>query len=418
MKFRHHLLAVALLGFTSGAFALEIEIRYDHDPNGFFANNPAAKTALRAAADFYEPLIHDSLTALDANTTPAGYSWTARIENPTTGATGYLIPGVVVPANTIVIFASGRALGGAAGRGGPGAQNISGDQNWANLVRYRGQAGANPSNGTVTDFGPWGGFVAFDTGMTWNFSLTDPAAPGQPFLSAALHEIGHVLGIGSTTPSWTNKVSGSNFTGAYAKQVYGGNVPLDTASPGHWRNDNEANDEPGVPSKAFGSFGTPHGSTQVGLMDPDLSSGNAFHLVVTDLDLAALRDIGWQIDPPPKLTVPNLKPSATPFVFSWPSTSGFTYRLQRSSELAPNSWTDLSTQAGNGLTQQFSSSTAGFTKIFYRLTTDVPAAGAWFVEPHLLQQPSAGNHSREVMFFEDAPVAVEGCGCGAHGLHQ
>lgn len=408
MNLRHHLSVVALLALSSSAFALKIEIRYDQDPNGFFANNPQAKTALRAAADFYEPLIHDSLLPIDPGTT--GNSWTATIQHPSTGASGYVLPAFVVPANTIIIFASGRALGTAAGKGGPGGQGTStanGDPNWTPTVRFRGQAGAALT--PATDFGRWGGYVVFNTATTWNFSLTNPTGSGVPFLSAALHEIGHVLGLGSsiTTPSWSNKIVNGHFTGTYAVQAYGGNVPLDNTD--HWL-DNNVDDEPGVLSKAYGSFATPHGTVQNGLMDPKLPSGGSFYPVMTDVDLAALRDIGWEVDPPLKLTVPTIKPSANPYLFSWPSSTGYTYRLQRSSNLAAESWTDLSTQPGNGLNQQFSTTVpAGLQKVFYRLTTVPPAAAA--MAPVGLVSPAPPAPVVDVI---DPEGGVEGCSCGAH----
>ncbi|MEK7949312.1 matrixin family metalloprotease [Luteolibacter soli] len=397
MKFRHHLPAVALLALTGSASAIKIEIRYDYDTNGFFTANPQAKTVLRAAADFYEPLIKDSLGTI--NPAASGYTWSGKIEHPGTGTASFVVPGFVVPADTIVIFAGGRALGGAAGKGGYGGVSISGDSDWITLVRCRGQTGAIAS--PATDFGPWGGYVSFDTGMSWNFSMTNPTASGVPFLSVALHELGHALGIG-TCPSWTAKVSGSNFTGARAVQVYGGNVPLDTLSPGHWKDDK--NGDPGVPSKAYGSFGSPHGLVQVGLMDPVVPSGSTNNLVVTDIDLAALRDVGWQLDPPLNLTSPKPRPTGSPLVFSWPSTTGFTYRLQRSPSLAAGSWTDLSTQAGNGSTQQFSSAASGLPKAFYRLTTEPAAAPA----------PLAAPVTFGPLSTETPPGGVEGCMCGAH----
>jgi hypothetical protein len=412
MKLRHHLPAMALLGFTSSAFALKIEIRYDQDPNGFFAANPAAKTALRAAADFYEPLIHDSLLAINPGTT--GNGWTATIENPSTGASGYVLPAFVVPADAIIIFANGRALGNAAGRGSPGGQGtqtVNGDANWPPTVRFRGQAGAELA--VPTDFGRWGGYVTFNTSITWNFSLTDPTADGVPFLSAALHEIGHVLGIGAsvTTPSWGNKVVNGHFTGTHAVQVYGGNIPLNNTD--HWRDDNEDEDEPGVLSKAYGAFGTPHGAPQNGLMDPRLPSAGNFYAVVTELDLAALRDIGWEVDPPLLLTAPMIRPSASPYLFSWPSTTGYTYRLQRSTALAPDTWTDLSTQPGNGLTLQFSTTVpAGLTKAFYRLTTEPPAAAAMAAAKFATPTPQIP------VDVVDPEGGVEGCGCSSHGHHQ
>ncbi len=399
MKFRHFLPAMALLGLTGSASAIKIEIRYDYDTNGFF-DNPQAKAALEAVADFYEPLLHDSLAEINAASWP-GYSWEARITHPGNGTTNFAIPNLVVPADTIIIFAGARAIS-SAGVGGYGGWSASGNQAWFDLIKARGEAGALAA--TPTDFGPWGGQICFDTGRTWNFSMTDPSASGSKFIPVALHEVGHALGLG-TAPSWTAKISSGTFTGALAVQVYGGNVPL--SGTGHWR-DNSCGGTDGylesdtnkILSKAYGAFGAPHGFAQIALMDPVVCTNGVFQKVMTDLDLAALRDIGWELEPPAELDVPNLNPAASPFAFSWPSTSGFTYRLERSSSLASGTWSTLSTQAGNGSIQQFSTSASG-SKAFYRLAVEAPAAGALMFMPLSTPAPA-----------QSPPVEATGCGCG------
>jgi hypothetical protein len=394
---------LALLGLSGAASAIQIEIRYDYDTAGFF-NNPDARAAMEAVADFYEPLIHDSLAAIDVAAWP-GYSWQATFTHPGNGTTNFAVPNLVVPANTIIVFAGARTIS-SAGLGGFGGWGASGNQAWFDLIQARGEAGALAT--PKTDFGPWGGAITFDPNRTWNFSLVDPSLPGTPFLPIALHELGHVLGLG-TAPSWTAKISSGTFTGARAVQAYGGNVPLQSGG-GHWR-DNTcggtdgylAGDANKVLSKAYGSFASPHGYAQVALMDPSVCTNGSYQKVMTDLDLAALRDIGWELEPPAVLNAPNLDPVASPFVFSWPSTSGFTYELQRSPSLAGDSWTPLSTQAGNGDLQQFSTPAPGLPAAFYRLTVDAPVAAApLFMTP----ATPAPSHA--------SPVEATGCGCGSH----
>ena len=291
------------------------------------------------------------------------------------------------------------------GVGGPGGYTASGNtQAWFDTLAARGQAGALAT--PKTDFGPWGGVITFNTTLTWNFSLVDPSEGGVPFVPIALHEIGHALGLG-TAGSWSAKIVNSTFTGARASQVYGGAVPL--ANSGHWRNNTcggtdgyLASDTNKILSKAYGSFAAPHGYAQIALMDPEACTNGAYHKVMTDLDLAALRDIGWELEPPGNLTVPSLKPTASPFVFSWPSSTGFTYLLQRSPSLAGGTWTTLSTQVGNGSTQQFSTPAPALTKAFYRLNVTSPAPAAPLLAAPSTPAPSSAD-----------PVEVTGCGCGA-----
>ena len=148
-------------------------------------------------------------------------------------------------------------------------------------MQARGQAGALAT--PATDFGPWGGSVTFDTTANWSFAGTGgtPGAGQYDFLTVALHELGHVLGIG-TSSSWFTDVNVSNntFTGPQAEASYGGPVPLDAGagdgSPdGHWAD------------------GTLSGG-QVTVMNPVIPAGA--RRLFTALDWAGLEDIGWNTD--------------------------------------------------------------------------------------------------------------------------
>ncbi|MFD0895595.1 hypothetical protein KBB96_19315 [Luteolibacter ambystomatis] len=389
-----------LLGAALPSHALEIKLDYTYDTNGFF-NQPGAKAALRAAADFYQTVLHDNLSRIDKSEWPAGNSWTAVIVHPGTGVQTN-IPNLVVPADTIIVYAGGRPLGGAAGYGGPGGYSLSGSSGWANLVNSRGQAGALAS--PKTDFGPWGGMITFDNTLDWNFSTTTNDEDLSPFISIALHELGHLLGIG-TAPSWQAKVSGGVFTGTNSTATYGSNVPLESGGY-HWRDDATCEYPDGydptnpdnILSKAYGSFGAPHGFAQIALMDPGLCSVGQYHKAMTDLDLAALKDIGWQMAPPLKWIAANVKPKTGPVNFTWATTSTFTYRLERSTTLAAGGWTTLVTRTGNGTIQNYTDATPPTGKAFYRLNTN-PA-----VPPAMLTPVAAGPAPTEV-----APQEVDSC---------
>ena len=108
-------------------------------------------------------------------------------------------------------------MGGALGIGGPGGYSISGSQAFIDNVVARGQSGALAA--IPTDFGPWGGSISFDNSSTsWYFDSdvnTVESFTGFDFFSVAVHELGHLLGAG-TSDSGTRYLSGSTFVGPNA----------------------------------------------------------------------------------------------------------------------------------------------------------------------------------------------------------
>ncbi len=198
-----------------------------------------------------------------------------------------LLLDLFVPEDTMVIFVGGRSLPisselGIAEAGGVGVQ---GSTEWEELVRYRGRGGA-----PLRETGPWGGSIAFasDPNTLWQFHTNHEAqtvlSPDAfDFFSTALHELGHLLGLGAAA-SWFHQMK-DDFQGATAGAVFGGPVPV---GPGgnHWRQD-VISYQPGTE--------VPQLPAMNGLLPP----GERRSLTI--LDLAALRDIGWDlrlVDPP------------------------------------------------------------------------------------------------------------------------
>ena len=99
------------------------------------------------------------------------------------------------------------------------------------------------------------------------------------FFTVALHEMAHVLGLG-TSASWQTHVDAalSVFRGPASRLEHddGGDVPLDSNTLAHWR---EGTLESGRPV----------------LMDPILPLGTRMWYP-TELDWAGLADVGWNID--------------------------------------------------------------------------------------------------------------------------
>jgi len=367
--------------------AIEIELDYSFDTLGFF-NQPGSREAMRAAADFYERIITDSFLDI----TPGGSNnWSLNFNNPATGLPVSL-SNQVIPADTIRVYAGGRPLtnsNGEAGYGGRGIPNATAA--WIDRVTSRGQPGGGtmptPLNSSPSDFTPWGGFVSFNTNNTWNFSQTTPSTNGSTdFIPTALHELAHVLGLGPQSSPWTTRISNSQFIGSQAVAQFGAPVPLSPAQD-HWRDDGtcvanevtggfDPNNPNNVVSQTLPIFGTPGGRDQIVLLDPITCLFGPNLKVLTMVDIAALDDIGWDIDysvisPVPRVTI-TANANGT-FSLTWPSISGTIYRVQENADLT--TWRNLGAPlTGNGATLSFIASSPPPSRNFYRLSISPPAA--------------------------------------------
>jgi hypothetical protein len=249
--------------------SVTIQFDYSHDVNGFF-NDPARRTLLEQAGQTISSQLGDTLTAIS----PSGSNtWSAQFDDPGTGSR-ISINNLNVPANTLILFVGGHPLtnGNEVGLGEFGGFQASGTTAWLDTVAARGQNGALSS--PPTDFGPWGGAVAFDTHTNWYFGSDTSGLNSSEtdFLTVALHELGHVFGFG-TAASFAAKVSGGQFTGANSVSEYGAKVPLDSVA-GHWAQ--------GVTDRG-----------QETVMEPILPDGTRRSF--TPLDFAGLADVGWQV---------------------------------------------------------------------------------------------------------------------------
>ncbi len=264
----------SIVAINGGATTGSIKIRFDYSldeedkSKSFFSSS--RKTLLEAAAKMVTSRMTDNLTAIQ----PSGINtWTAQTRHPQTNKL-MDFPNLKIAANEIVVYVGARELDdNIIGEGGYGGFKRIENGNWRNTVAGRGQAGALAT--PKTDFGPWGGTLAFDTTTNWFFGLDQSALePGQQdFVTVAAHELMHLLGFG-TAESWTNLKSGATFTGPKSRAAYdaGGNVPLSVEGK-HWR---ETVTDAGRPT----------------IMRPVIDSGE--RRTLTGLDLAGLDDIGWE----------------------------------------------------------------------------------------------------------------------------
>ncbi|WP_406700320.1 Calx-beta domain-containing protein [Singulisphaera sp. Ch08] len=231
---------------------------------------------MEAAANSVASVLNDNLLAIQAS---GSNTWMAHFPNPSNGQLT-TIDNMVVPANTIVIFVGGRSLPGEseAGEGSTGGFGAQGSQAWLDLISARGQTGALAAN--PTDFGPWGGSISFDNSgdTSWFYGQdTNGLARNQTdFRTVAEHEVGHVLGVG-TSPSWSTYVSAGTFVGPTSMANRGGQAVLLDTNAQHWA--------PGTKSDGVDA-----------LMTPTVQSG--LRRTFTSLDYAVLKDLGWSVQPP------------------------------------------------------------------------------------------------------------------------
>ncbi|WP_018228282.1 PEP-CTERM sorting domain-containing protein [Methyloversatilis universalis] len=273
--------AVAALGCILCAApvqAVDIVFDYRYDSAGFFT------TERRAVLDGVARLFSDNLTdSLSAIQPGPDELFVARIYNPLDPLnSSIVVDNLTVPADQIRIFVGAYDFGGQTlGVGGPGFHSLGGSQAFVNQVESRGQPGAlfNPA----TDFAPWGGTITFGSQISWyaDSDLSTVESFGGQFdlYTVAVHETAHVLGIG-TADSWFAQVVGDTFTGTLATSINGGIAPAlrSDGSDAH-----------------FASTLTGHvnGAGQVPLLSPFIPPGTRRYM--TDLDWAALDDIGWQV---------------------------------------------------------------------------------------------------------------------------
>jgi hypothetical protein len=268
------LFGMLALAAASAQGRVIISLDYSLDAGGLF-DSSAARTAMDRAAQVFSDRLVDNLTAI----TPGGANtWSARIINPGTGAVDYdpVLGGVA--ANIIKVYVGSRPLTGLeVGSAGIGAAVVGGSQSFSDNAASRGQSGALAT--PKTDFGPWGGSIAFDTATPWYFGLTSGGLTVNKvdFLTVAIHEFAHLFGFSGSQPSWAARVSNGKFIGSKAIAANNGVAPDVTGS--HWLNMNST----------VGAAGP----SQTALMDANIPTGVRRRMTL--LDWAAMGDVGWQI---------------------------------------------------------------------------------------------------------------------------
>lgn len=331
------LLAAAMAGSAATASA-GIVVDYSLDQTGLFSSNAAARAAVEAAAADLNTVLDLNLTAIDNPTIvgaagPNGRSTvTLDLQGeatiPDSPATTGTIP-LVVAQNEFRIYAGGALIEGTTlGKGGSGGIGVGigisvvTESEYAAATRTA-EADANtllnrgegPVIGTLNSdlgqtpislaFGPTFGQLSFDVDTDndgvqdsaaaldayWSFDHTADVEAGQnDFYSVALHEMLHTLGIGSSE-TWASLVSGSDWLGdELAALTAGGFGVINTDD-----DDDDAHFTSDLQGLIYGTA-----VLQEAVMDPTLTVGT--RKLLTDLDVAALADIGYSVVAVPEPT--------------------------------------------------------------------------------------------------------------------
>ena len=239
--------------------SFEIKFDYSFDESGFFT--PERKEILEAAGKIWSSYIQDDFESIPAEET---------LKFPINNVEREVI--IQEPIDDVLIFVSSVELDSDAltlGEGGFHANFVLGSDR---EQRIKGD-----------DFEPWLGTIEFNANAADDFyfdstpnTINDIPPNKQDFLSLSLHEIGHILGIG-VSPAFENQITDGSFTGSRSMAINNNQpVPLD-------------------PDLDHIEDGFSVEEDTDALLDKSFIFGD--RNLPTDLDLAILSDIGYDITP-------------------------------------------------------------------------------------------------------------------------
>lgn len=308
-----------LLALAAGnVSALTITVDYQYDTNNFF-NTQVKRDALEAAADRYSRIITTELiatTLVDDSVdqrigfthpgTGAGFQISAAASQASDALAGFDVADEYrgpwnLGAGEWVLYAGGRALGSAGVGGTSTGLNFGSVFSNPDSAQNRGFR----ASGSRDNLPVWGGAISFDSAATaWHFDHTTAAPLGDvDFYSIALHEIGHALGLSSTSwLEWSTQQNGAVFEGANAVAAYNADngaalTGLNgvSAADGHWE-DGTYDAQIFAPASPNYTGTVGAGALQDLLMEPIANfSTTTRRLELTNVDVAALEDIGWSV---------------------------------------------------------------------------------------------------------------------------
>ena len=234
-----------------------IKLDFSYDTSGYF-NNTGRRAPLAKAAELWSEIIQDDFAEI-----PTGSSFSIRHPSkPDENLTVTLDE----PIDDLLIYVGARNFSGnTLGIGGPSGYSLEGDVYSARISDdFRGL-------GPPSDYEPWAGVLTFDSEVTWNFGLDEPSSDESDLLTVALHEIAHVLGVG-TASTFFDLSSDKKFQGLNTKKLNGG-IPLPLHEDGSHVEDGYKDD--------------------LILMDPTSTTGTRSS--ISEFDKTILADLGYLI---------------------------------------------------------------------------------------------------------------------------
>ena len=271
------LLLTSLLVSAWPAHAVRIEFDYQYD-DGFF-DDPERRELMDMAAD----QVNRWVDTLDAIEPTEQNSWFSFPPIPPAGADTFL-EDMFIPEDALLVITGGNSILPTLTLSVTNAPEAAvlpgGAPDWQDQLTSRGEPGALDS--PPTDYAGWGGVIMWNSDeVDWHFGKTTEGLDPEEtdFLTVAMHELMHILGFGPAA-SFNALVEQSDllFEGEAALAVGSpNNRNLGLHDGGHWRE---------------GTVSTVNGQLQEALLGPVIMPGE--RRFPTDLDLAAMEDIGWE----------------------------------------------------------------------------------------------------------------------------
>lgn len=240
----------------------KIDVNYMFDTKSAFA--PERRLVLAAAARAWESVILSEFEDI-----PAGTSLRARHpEKPAEAGMNFPAPNAI---DDVVVFVGFAEIDGTAG----GSVRAQTSTSFAGDVADQVLLQKLQARRDKIPYQPWVGNISFDSTDNWFYDPTPDTSDDLPadksdFMTTSLHELGHLLGIGSSA-AWDSFIVGNQFTGPHAVALHGGPVPV-TADLAH------------VDAVVLQEYDLMMGGT---------ADGERLH--ITPLDLAILEDLGYSV---------------------------------------------------------------------------------------------------------------------------